>query len=534
MRWQPYSLVPKHAAPVRRDLILRRMVVLSLALSAIGQSTFAHPVPDIPVRSTFGNDGSVTIRVEVDPRCFTPDPLNEPYLENARLLSLDREKKSELFSKARALIQDSIEFQAPPIGQLQPKFTLKFTTFDNIPLVWNSARLADTTDPAAQTPVVLTAEWKPDASQWSGYQVKATPKGKFSVRFINFVNGKEQPLNVLFPGEESYQLDLFSPVSAAEPPWVEPMKAVRARFNGQAGTLAHFGDSITVSMAYWAPLAGTPKNMDDATARAYATVTKYLKPEGWRQWKGAQFGNEGRMTIRWAHAHVDSWLKTLNPEAAVIMFGSNDVGEFEVGEYQSKLHDVVRACLRNGTVPMLTTAPPRHGFEEKSLHFADAVRKIAREERLPLIDFAAAILKRRPHDWDGALPQFKNTPGDEYQVPTLIARDGVHPSNPSTWANDFSAEALQTQRLHPAQSSDPHGLLGGHQTRVRSTLGPAGHRQPPQIANHPETDAGARVKRSSRQGVPLFECRDSLRGGTHMGGALLPLAVNGNESVRWR
>jgi hypothetical protein len=37
--------------------------------------------------------------------------------------------------------------------------------------------------------------------------------------------------------------------------WIEPMAAVRARFTGRPGTLAHFGDSITVSMAFWAPLA---------------------------------------------------------------------------------------------------------------------------------------------------------------------------------------------------------------------------------------------------------------------------------------
>jgi len=71
------------------------------------------------------------------------------------------------------------------------------------------------------------------------------------------------------------------------------------------------------------------------------------------------------------------------------------------------------------------------------------VREIAREERLPLVDYAAEILQRRPDDWDGALPQFKASPGDEYQVPTLLARDGVHPSNPSKWSNDFSSESLK-------------------------------------------------------------------------------------------
>jgi hypothetical protein len=61
-----------------------------------------------------------------------------------------------------------------------------------------------------------------------------------------------------------------------------------------------------------------------------------------------------------------------------------------------------------------------------------------------LINYFAEILKRRHEDWDGSLPKFKGSPGDEYQVPTLIARDGVHPSNPSRYANNFSEEALRT------------------------------------------------------------------------------------------
>jgi len=242
-------------------------------------------------------------------------------------------------------------------------------------------------------------------------------------------------------------LALVAPVfalHAAEPlSWVAPMKAVHARFTGLPGTVANFGDSITVTMAYWAPLAETPKNMDEATARAHATLKQHVKPECWRAWKGPKFGSEGRMTVRWAHANIETWLTALNPEMAIIMFGSNDVDQMDAAEYETKLRDVVQRCLRNGTIVILTTPPPRHGRVEKSRQFADAVRKVAREQRLPLIDYAAEILRRRPDDWSGALPQFKNTPGDEYQVPTLVARDGVHPSNPSKWVNDFSADGLK-------------------------------------------------------------------------------------------
>ena len=226
--------------------------------------------------------------------------------------------------------------------------------------------------------------------------------------------------------------------------WIEPMKKVHQRFTGKRGTLAQFGDSITVTLAYWAPLAYGPKEMPHEMAAALAKVKKYIAPECWDKWKGGKYGSEGGMTIRWALENIDGWLKANNPETAIIMFGSNDVGAMEVAEYARKTRDLVRRCLEHGTVVILTTSPPRHARVEKSAEFADAVRQIAREEHLPLIDFHAEILKRRAQDWDGALPQFKNSAGDEYQVLTLIARDGVHPSNPKDFSNKYSAEALRT------------------------------------------------------------------------------------------
>jgi lysophospholipase L1-like esterase len=232
--------------------------------------------------------------------------------------------------------------------------------------------------------------------------------------------------------------------SVAPPHWIAPMKKVHSRFTGAPGTFAHFGDSITVTLAFWAGLETRPKNMSAETVRAYDLVKNYLKPECWRRWKGPEFGNNGSMTIRWADENVDQWLVKLNPEVALIMFGSNDVGQMKVEEYAAKTRSVVERCLKNGTVVILSTMPPRSGQVERSAQFAEAVRQLAAELHVPLSDYHAEILKRRPDDWDGALPKFKSASADVYQVPTLISRDGVHPSNPREYANDFSEEALRT------------------------------------------------------------------------------------------
>jgi lysophospholipase L1-like esterase len=234
-----------------------------------------------------------------------------------------------------------------------------------------------------------------------------------------------------------------APLTTEPPNWIKPMRDVHARFGGKRGTIAQFGDSITVTMAYWAPLADPPKNLDPAAARARDAVKKFLDPACWREWKGPRFGSDGGRTIRWALENVDRWLADLKPEMTVIMFGSNDVDQLEVSEFKSTTLDVVKRGLDKGTIVVLTTPPPRSGRFDKCFQFAEAVREVARDLDLPLIDYFREILRRRPADWDGALPRFQTAPGDEYQVPTLIARDGVHPSNPSAWVNDFSPEALR-------------------------------------------------------------------------------------------
>jgi len=234
---------------------------------------------------------------------------------------------------------------------------------------------------------------------------------------------------------------LALPLHADEPAWVAPMKDVHAHFKGTAGTLAAFGDSITVTLAFWAPLQGEPKNMPADMAAALATVRGHMKPDCWAKWKGPAYGSEGGMTIRWADENVDRWLKKLNPEAAVILFGTNDLSGLDRKEFRAKTASVVDRCLKNGTVVLLTTLPPRSGALEKARDFADAVRAVAKEKHVPLIDYQAEILRRRPDDWDGSLPKFKDVKGGEYEVPTLIARDGVHPSFPKAH-QDYSADSL--------------------------------------------------------------------------------------------
>jgi lysophospholipase L1-like esterase len=235
------------------------------------------------------------------------------------------------------------------------------------------------------------------------------------------------------------------PDSTDPPRWVEPMRKVHSKFTGRKGTFALFGDSITVSMAFWAGLPHDRKHMPRDGEKAFDLVNDHMLKECWAGWRGPRFGNDGGQTIRWAHQNIDQWLKDHNPETALIMFGTNDLNGVPLDEYDRKYREVVRKCLDNGTVVLLTTIPPRSGKLDQSRQLAEAVRKIGREMNVPVVDYFAEILKRRPDDWDGSLPKFKDPADrDVYNVPTLISRDGVHPSSPKEYAGDYSEEGLKS------------------------------------------------------------------------------------------
>src|SRR5205814_308668 len=198
------------------------------------------------------------------------------------------------------------------------------------------------------------------------------------------------------------------------------------------------------TMAYWSPLRYEHKNLDQDGQKAFELVNSYMFKDCWDKWKGPDFGSNGSMTIRWADENVDGWLKNLNPETVLIMFGTNDLNQLKFEEYDAKTRTVVRKCLENGTVVILSTIPPRSGRLEQCRLFAEVVKKIGDDMKVPVIDFFSECLKRRPDDWDGTMPKFKDDQKDVYQVPTLISKDGVHPSNPKKFSGDYSEEGLKT------------------------------------------------------------------------------------------
>ena len=276
-----------------------------------------------------------------------------------------------------------------------------------------------------------------------------------------------------FPFGSQGSGDGHGPPLGTQPYWVEAMRQVRQNYydpDGDAVKISRFGDSITVSQAFFQPLAPpgqagrTYVNLPPEAEAALQWIRLVVPNEAW-QWQGAdvdQHGAQGGVLSDWplgpvpdnwpgrleGERKVDYWLRRDNPAIAVIMFGTNDLPQQVTPEdYADHLWQTVVACEANGTIPVLTTPPPRHDFEDGSPEHQDhaaafhqAVWDLAARESVPVIDFHDEILARNPHNppdgtWDGADPTWDGYMG--YVVPTSISRDGIHPSNWSAGLGDF-------------------------------------------------------------------------------------------------
>ncbi|GEP42418.1 alkaline phosphatase D family protein [Brevifollis gellanilyticus] len=174
-----------------------RVLFPLLALCLLPFLARAHPVPDIPVRTWFSQDGTCTVTVEVDPRCFAADPNSEPSLLNAVFPGMTEEARTKLKNKAADLVRRYVEFIFEPTGPVQPDFQFEFTSYAQAPLA------------IEEDVVVMTGTWKTKIpAGGKTWRIRATKETPLAVVFRNYLEGLENPkFSVLFPGETSFPFD---------------------------------------------------------------------------------------------------------------------------------------------------------------------------------------------------------------------------------------------------------------------------------------------------------------------------------------
>ena len=169
-----------------------------LCLLAFCGMAFAHPEPDIPVKSHFMKDGTCLISLEIDPRCFVAEPITEPYTMKQELDKMSDAQKQELIEKATDLVKRSVEFLFEPAGKAEPVFSFAF------------AGIAEAELKGPEDPVMIQGKWKGSVPGGAtGWRLRAAKESRFAVVFRNYLEGIEQPrFSVLFPGETSFLLEL--------------------------------------------------------------------------------------------------------------------------------------------------------------------------------------------------------------------------------------------------------------------------------------------------------------------------------------
>ncbi len=213
-----------------------------------------------------------------------------------------------------------------------------------------------------------------------------------------------------------------------EDDWVQPMRAVHQNFTGDPGAVGLLGDSITYGHQFFTPLFANGAVADSKTIADLRRFRQTLPPEI-AEWKTAIHGNQGGWRITNGLPKLDEALIRDNPEIAFVMFGTNDMndGPPDATRYETNLRRYVEQLLQNGTVPILSTLPPKKGYGPLVAAYNDVIRRVARALTVPLVDYHGAIMRRRPRDW--------------YR--TLIMGDGVHPTFPPEFQKDMTEAGLR-------------------------------------------------------------------------------------------
>lgn len=166
-------------------------------------SAFAHPVPDILVRSYFSSSGEAEIRVEVDPRSFEAHPEEHDYLQKKAADDVDDSSLESLGTTADRFLAGRVKFLLEPLGEVKPEFD------------WSFAKLGDGPLENPDDPAVLVGSWKTTLPKGlSAYCIESLklvdPSAiPMNVVFLNHLDGKQiERYAVLFPGEKSFLLDL--------------------------------------------------------------------------------------------------------------------------------------------------------------------------------------------------------------------------------------------------------------------------------------------------------------------------------------
>jgi hypothetical protein len=199
--------------------------------------------------------------------------------------------------------------------------------------------------------------------------------------------------------------------------YAEPMKKVAARFRGVEGVVIHVGGSMTIANPYttWAR-SGKGKTPEDQAVLAWMHAGKQDATDGWwlcrtelEHYRAytSESGLKSAMLLAGGKRGLPTLEKLLEeykPRMVTIECGIYDVEDgVPLEDYRRNMGKALDLILDRGAIPLLNTIPPFKAQLERTKQFNEALRALAKERGVPVIDLEREILTRRPDDWFGTL-----------------------------------------------------------------------------------------------------------------------------------
>lgn len=196
-----------------------------------------------------------------------------------------------------------------------------------------------------------------------------------------------------------------------------PMKKVAAKFKGNEGVVLHVGGSMTIANPYgtWAR-SGKGKTPEDLAILKWMHTDAKDKRDGWWLCRTevvnyrahtAESGLKSAMLLAGGKRGLPTLAKMLDdyqPRMVTIECGIYDVEDgVALDDYRKNMAQSLDLILNRGVIPVLNTIPPFKAQLQRTKQFNEALRELAKERGIPILDLEREILTRRPDDWFGTL-----------------------------------------------------------------------------------------------------------------------------------
>ncbi len=212
---------------------------------------------------------------------------------------------------------------------------------------------------------------------------------------------------VLYPYETRH-----SPI---DPALATGLREIAARTDRADDVFAKVGDSITVSTAFLACFTGGTVDLGGRDALA-DTIDHFRVGDAGgtdpfrRVSLAAGVGWSASRVLMGTPSPLDQELTAITPRFASLMYGTNDVGFVDVDSHGRNMTRIVDAMLAGGTIPILSSIPPRDddaGADLRVPIFNALVRALAASRGLPFVDFHRELVPLPSHGLasDGIHPQ---------------------------------------------------------------------------------------------------------------------------------